>query len=69
MEIIRKLGGYKSVVGILMNNGWEVKKPYSTLVLQSWRQNLSRDVSLILWDYCLKHNIPVSIDDFREKAE
>lgn len=65
MKIIRKLGGYKRVVDILINNGWTAKKPYSNLVIQNWRKNLSKDVALILWDYCNRNNISVSIDDFK----
>lgn len=65
MEIIKKIGGYKKATEILVENGWKSKRPYTTLVLQCWRKNLSKDVSLILWDYCNKHNIPVSIDDFK----
>lgn len=64
MEIITKLGGYQKVAEILSNNGWDSKNPYGTLVLQCHRKNLSKDVSLILWEYCQKHKIPVSRKDF-----
>lgn len=65
MELIKRLGGYHKVSEILSSNGWESKNPYGTLVLQCHRKNLSKDVSLILWDYCQKHNIEVSKEDFK----
>lgn len=67
LEITRKLGGYQKVYDILKNSGWTGK--YNTLMMQYYRRKASRDVSLLLWDYCQKNNIPVSIEDFREKAE
>lgn len=66
MQIINKLGGYQSVLEILKNMGWNSKNPYGTLVVQSHRNALSKEVSLILMDYCQKNNIPVSIEDFKE---
>lgn len=67
MEIIKKIGGYKKAVEVLISGGWKVKQPYGLLVLQCHRKNLSKEASLILWDYCLKNNIPVSINDFKEQ--
>lgn len=64
MEIIKKIGGYQKVLTVLLAGGWHNKNPYGSLVLQCHRKSLSKTVSLILWDYCLKNNIPVSISDF-----
>lgn len=66
MQIIEKLGGYQSVIEILKSMGWKSKNPYGTLVVQAHRKNLSKDVALSIMDYCQKHNIPVSIEDFKE---
>ena len=65
MEIINKLGGYKKVVDVLVSNGWKSTNPYGTLVIQNHRKNLSKDVSLILWDYCNKNGIKVKPEDFK----
>ena len=64
MELIKKIGGYKKVLAVLLAGGWKSKNPYGSLVVQCHRKNLSKTVSLILMDYCLKNNIPVSIRDF-----
>ena len=66
MQIIKTLGGYKKVIEILLAGGWKVRQPYGSLVLQCHRKNLSKEVSLILYNYCLTHNIAVSISDFKE---
>ena len=63
MQIIEKLGGYKKVLSIL--NGFGCKVGYFALANQKYRKNLSKDVSLILMDYCNKNNIPVSLEDFK----
>ena len=64
MEIISKLGGYKKVVDILVSGGWKSKNPYGTLVIQNHRKNLSKQVALILWDYCQRNNIDVNPKEF-----
>lgn len=66
MQIISKLGGYQNVLEILKTMGWRSKNPYGTLVVQAHRNTLSKEVALMLMDYCQKHNIPVSIEDFKE---
>ena len=64
MEIVKKIGKLAKVQKILCDSGFNIK--YQTLAQQIWRKKLSKEVSLILWDYCQKHNIPVSIEDFKE---
>ena len=65
MKIIEKLGGYKNVVSTLVSAGWKSKNPYGTLVVQNHRGNMSKDVALILWEYCNKHGIEVKPEDFK----
>lgn len=64
MKIIKKIGKLAKIQSILCDSGFPIK--YQTLAQQIWRKNLSKEVSLILWDYCQKNNIPVSIEDFKE---
>ena len=64
MDILDKIGTNKEIVEILNKAGWNGN--YDTFAMQKSRKSLSKEVSLILWDYCQKHNIPVSIEDFRE---
>ena len=64
MEIVKKIGKLGQIQKILCDSGLDIK--YQTLAQQIWRRKLSKEVSLILWDYCQKNNIPVSIEDFRE---
>lgn len=63
MKIINKIGKLAKIQSILCDSGFHIK--YQTLAQQIWRKNLSKEVSLILWDYCQKNNIPVSLEDFR----
>ena len=62
MQIIDKLGGYKKVKDILDKNGVSIK--YGTLAQQVLRESLTTPVAITLWDYCQKHKIPVSRQDF-----
>lgn len=64
-KVVEKIGGYQRVYEILKQCGWNGK--YNTLFMQYYRRKASKDVALILWDYCNRHNIPVSIDDFRSE--
>ena len=63
IKILQKIGRNKDVLKILRESGW--KGSYATFAMQKLRNKLTADVSLILWDYCQKHNIPVSIEDFK----
>lgn len=63
MDLLNKLGSNKEIVEILKKAGW--KGTYNNFQMQKSRKSLSKEVSLILWDYCQKHNIPVSIEDFK----
>lgn len=63
IKILDKLGKNKDILKILRDSGWEGS--YARFAMQKLRKKLTADVSLILWDYCQKHNIPVSIEDFR----
>lgn len=47
---------------ILSNAGWNGN--YTTFAMQKARGSLTSEVALILWEYCLKHKIPVSRKDF-----
>lgn len=67
LRILEKIGSNKQVLAILRSYGW--KGNNGAFAMQKHRGNLMADVSLILWDHCLKHNIPVSIEDFRETGE
>ena len=62
LKIIDKLGSNSKIIKILKENGWEGS--YSRFAMQKNRGNLTTDVALILWEYCLKHKIPVSRTDF-----
>lgn len=64
MEIINKIGKLSKIHSILCESGFKIK--YQTLAQQIWRKSLSKEVSLILLNYCQKNNIPVSIEDFKE---
>ena len=64
MDILEKIGTNKEIVEILNKAGWQGN--YDTFAMQKSRKSLSKEVSLILWDYCHKNNIPVSIEDFKE---
>ena len=63
MDILKKIGKLNDIYNILLKSGMKIK--YQTLAQQVWRKKLSKDVVIVLWDYCLKNNIPVSISDFR----
>ena len=63
MELLDKIGSNKVIMEILKNAGWDGS--YNSFQMQKSRNSLSKEVSLILWDYCQKNNIPVSIEDFR----
>jgi hypothetical protein len=65
LKIFEKVGKNAKVVDILRCYGWKGKK--GTLVMQKYRGSITTDVALILWDYCNRHNIPVSIEDFKAK--
>lgn len=64
MDILEKIGTNKEIVEILNKAGWQGN--YDTFAMQKSRKSLSKEVSLILWDYCQKNKIPVSIEDFKE---
>lgn len=64
MELLNKIGTNKEIVEILKKAGWQGN--YNNFQMQKSRNSLSKEVSLILWDYCQKNNIPVSIEDFKE---
>lgn len=64
MELLNKIGSNKKIVQILKNAGWN--GTYNNFQMQKSRKSLSKEVSLILWDYCQKNKIPVSIEDFKE---
>lgn len=64
MGILKKIGKLADIYSILTQSGMKIK--YQTLAQQVWRKKLSKDVVIVLWDYCLKNNIPVSISDFKE---
>ena len=64
LKILEKVGSNKNVLKILRKYGWKGKA--GTFAMQKHRNNLMTEVALILWDYCQKNNIPVSIEDFRE---
>ena len=63
IKILEKLGENKEILKILRSYGWNA--PYANFAMQKTRGKLTSEVSLILWDYCNKHNIPVTIDDFK----
>ena len=63
LKVLEKIGSNKKVIEILRSYGWKGKS--GAFAMQKHRENLMPDVALILWDYCNKHNIPVSIDDFK----
>lgn len=63
IKILEKLGRNKDIMSILRESGWGGS--YARFAMQKLRGKLTADVSLILWDYCQKHNIPVSIEDFK----
>lgn len=63
LKILEKIGRNKKVMEILEKYGWD--GDYATFAMQKFRGKLTADVSLILWDYCQKNNIPVSLEDFR----
>ena len=63
LAIVKKLGGYENTHNILKSMGIICKK--TTLFIQSYRGKMSSRFSLALMDYCQKHNIPVSIEDFK----
>lgn len=63
MDILEKIGTNKEIVEILKSAGWT--GTYDTFAMQKSRNSLSKEVSLILWDYCQKNNIPVSLEDFK----
>ena len=63
IKILEKIGRNKDVLRILRESGWQGS--YATFAMQKLRNKLTADVSLILWYYCQKNNIPVSIEDFR----
>jgi len=68
LKILEKIGGSnKQIIKILRSYGW--KGTDGAFAMQKYRGNLMADVSLILLDYCQKHNIPVSIEDFSEKGD
>ena len=62
LSVLNKIGSNKKVVKILNSNGWDGS--YARFAMQKKRESLTTDVALILWDYCQKHNIPVSRKDF-----
>lgn len=62
VEIFKKLGNNKGVYKILCESGWN--GTYMTLVMQKYRGSLSKEVSLILWEYCQKNGIDVKREDF-----
>lgn len=63
MDILKKIGKLGDIYNILIQSGMKIK--YQTLAQQVWRKKLSKDVVIVLWDYCLKNNIPVSVSDFK----
>ena len=63
IKILEKLGRNKDIFKILRESGWGGS--YARFAMQKTRNKLTGEVSLILWDYCQKNNIPVSIEDFR----
>jgi hypothetical protein len=63
LKILEKIGRNKKVMEILEMYGWS--GDYATFAMQKTRGKLTADVSLILWDYCQKNNIPVSLEDFK----
>ena len=63
MDIINRLGGYKSVQEILANQGVNIK--YGTLAQQSLRKSLTAEVAITLWDYCNKNGIKVKPEDIK----
>lgn len=65
MKIISELGGIKEVYKILKNYGW--RKNFHAFYMQVKRKKLSKDASLIIYDYCHKNGIVVSLDDFQEE--
>ncbi len=66
MEIINKLGGFSRCYTILKNNGWN--KDRQVLLMQTRRKSLSKEVCLILNNYCQRHNIPITLSDFWGKV-
>lgn len=67
MDIIKKLGGFDSVFGILKSSDW----PYaeSALRMQISRGSLSKDVVIILVTYMNDNHIPYQINDFYANDE
>lgn len=63
MDILEKIGSNKEVMEILKKSGWNGS--YNRFQMQKSRNSLSKEVSLILWDYCQKNNIPVTLEDFK----
>ena len=64
IKILEKIGRNKKIISILRKAGWNGS--YSCFAMQKLRNKLTAEVSLILWDYCQKNKIPVSIEDFKE---
>ena len=62
ISVLEKLGSNKNIMKILSNAGWNGN--YTTFAMQKARGSLTSEVALILWEYCLKHKIPVSRKDF-----
>ena len=62
IRVLEKIGNNKKVLSILADAGWNGS--YPRFMMQKQRGKLSTDVSLILWEYCLNHKIPVSRKDF-----
>lgn len=64
MELLDKIGSNKVIMGILKKAGWNGS--YNRFQMQKSRNRLTKEVALILLDYCQKNNIPVSIEDFKK---
>lgn len=62
MDFLEKIGTNKEVIKILRKNGWSGRD--GAFAMQKHRGRFMTDVALILWEYCQKHNIPVTRQDF-----
>lgn len=66
MKFLEKIGTNKQIYKILQDEGWGGS--YFKFATQKHRKRLMTDVALILWDYCQKHHIPVTRQDFYEST-